>query len=138
MPFRGPWNVRLGHTFRPSAGATEMATTSSAVLSTRDKLLRARDAARELAQLSTAGKNTLLLAMAGAIDSHAASILAANREDLERSGLSGAMRDRLLLNTDRIQDMAQGIRAVAALSDPVYETLAEWTRPNGLRIRKVR
>jgi glutamate-5-semialdehyde dehydrogenase len=48
------------------------------------------------------------------------------------------MRDRLLLNEDRIQEMAQGMRDVAALADPVYETLAEWTRPNGLRIRKLR
>jgi glutamate-5-semialdehyde dehydrogenase len=48
------------------------------------------------------------------------------------------MRDRLLLTPARIEDMARGVRDVAALSDPIGETLAEWTRPNGLRIRKVR
>ena len=48
------------------------------------------------------------------------------------------MRDRLLLNQDRIATMASGVREVASLADPVGETLAEWTRPNGLRIRKVR
>ena len=48
------------------------------------------------------------------------------------------MRDRLLLTTERIKEMAQGVRDVAALGDPIGETLAEWTRPNGLRIRKVR
>src|SRR4029077_15649804 len=54
------------------------------------------------------------------------------------SGLSGAMRDRLLLTPARIQEMANGVRQVAALPDPIGETLAEWTRPNGLHIRKLR
>src|SRR5205807_8342062 len=72
------------------------------------------------------------------IESEAASILAANRDDMESCGLEGAMRDRLLLTELRIQDMAQGVRDVAKLGDPIGETLAEWTRPNGLRIRKVR
>ncbi|MFZ0760477.1 MAG: glutamate-5-semialdehyde dehydrogenase [Candidatus Sulfotelmatobacter sp.] len=106
--------------------------------STRQKLLRARQASAQLALLSTDEKNALLLAMADAIEARAQSILAANLEDVEGSGLEGAMRDRLLLTTDRIKDMAQGVRQVAALADPVGETLAEWTRPNGLRIRKVR
>jgi glutamate-5-semialdehyde dehydrogenase len=80
----------------------------------------------------------LLLAMAHAIEAQTESILAANGRDLESSGLTGAMRDRLLLTPARIEDMARGVRDVAALSDPIGETLAEWTRPNGLRIRKVR
>jgi glutamate-5-semialdehyde dehydrogenase len=115
-----------------------VATTITTVSSTQEKLLRAREAAAKLALLSTAEKNALLLAIADAIESNAQSILAANGQDLERSGLAGAMRDRLLLTRERIKDMAHGVRDVTALSDPIGETLAEWTRPNGLRIRKVR
>ncbi len=115
-----------------------MATTITSVSSTQEKLLRAREAAAKLALLSTEEKNALLLAMANAIESNVQSILAANEQDLESSGLAGAMRDRLLLNSDRIKEMARGVRDVVALSDPIGETLAEWTRPNGLRIRKVR
>ena len=106
--------------------------------STREKLLRARDASAKLALLSTDEKNALLLVIADALEVHAATILAANQEDVATSGLEGAMRDRLLLTTSRIKEMAQGVREVAALDDPIGETLAEWTRPNGLRIRKVR
>ena len=80
----------------------------------------------------------MLLAVADAIEAQAQTILAANREDVESSGLEGAMRDRLLLTPARIKEMAKGVRDVAALGDPIGETLAEWTRPNGLRIRKVR
>ncbi len=107
-------------------------------MSTKEKLLRAREAAAKLALLSTGEKNALLLAIANAIEANTPTILAANREDVESSGLEGAMRDRLLLTTERIKEMAQGVRDVAALGDPIGETLAEWTRPNGLRIRKVR
>ena len=115
-----------------------MATTVPSALSTHDKLLRARAVTTRLAQLSTEEKSALLLAMADAIESHAESILAANRSDVESSGLEGAMRDRLLLTSARIKDIARGVREVAALPDPIGETLAEWTRPNGLHIRKVR
>jgi glutamate-5-semialdehyde dehydrogenase len=115
-----------------------MATTVTTPVSTRDKLLRAREAAARLAQLSTVQKNALLLVMADAIEANQQSILDANLGDIESSGLSGAMRDRLLLTPDRIAAMAAGVREVAGLPDPVYETLAEWTRPNGLRIRKLR
>jgi glutamate-5-semialdehyde dehydrogenase len=115
-----------------------MATTITSVSSTQEKLLRAREAAAQLALLSAEEKNALLLAMADAIESQAQSILAANQQDLESSGLEGAMRDRLLLTQERIKDMACGVRDVAELTDPIGETLAEWSRPNGLRIRKVR
>jgi glutamate-5-semialdehyde dehydrogenase len=115
-----------------------MTTTLTTALSTQDKLLRARAAAAQLAQLSTEEKNTLLLKIADTIEVQADSILAANREDVENSGLEGAMRDRLLLTPARIHEMARGVREVAALADPVGETLAEWTRPNGLCIRKLR
>ncbi len=115
-----------------------MATTITNSASTQEKLLRAREAAAKLALLSTVEKNALLLAIADAIEDQIETILAANHEDVESSGLEGAMRDRLLLTTARIKEMAQGVRDVAALGDPIGETLAEWTRPNGLRIRKLR
>jgi glutamate-5-semialdehyde dehydrogenase len=115
-----------------------MATTVANSASTQEKLARTRAAAGKLALLSTDEKNALLLAIADAIEGQTQTILAANREDVESSGLEGAMRDRLLLTTARISEMAKGVRDVAALDDPIGETLAEWTRPNGLRIRKVR
>jgi glutamate-5-semialdehyde dehydrogenase len=115
-----------------------MATTVTNTASTQEKLLRARGAAARLAQLSTREKNALLLAMADALEGNAESILQANKQDLNSSGLEGAMRDRLLLTPSRIGDMARGVREVEALPDPIGETLAEWTRPNGLRISKVR
>ena len=83
-------------------------------------------------------KNDLLLAIADAIAANSASIIEANHLDLNSSGLASAMRDRLLLNPERIAAMVTGVREVAGLSDPVGATLEEWTRPNGLRIRKVR
>jgi len=115
-----------------------MATTADKALTTRDQLEQARAAAPRVAELSTAEKNGLLLAMADLIESNSPSILAANRKDLDSSGLEGSLRDRLLLNRERIAAMAAGMRGVAALPDPIHETLAEWQRPNGLRIRKVR
>lgn len=115
-----------------------MATTIANSASTQEKLLRARAAAARLALLYTGEKNALLLAIADALEAHEQTILAANLEDVESSGFEGAMRDRLLLTTARIGEIAQGVREVAALGDPIGETLAEWTRPNGLRIRKVR
>lgn len=115
-----------------------MATVVPDVLSSHEKMRRARQAAFRLAAFTTAEKNTLLKAMADAIEANAASIQAANQADVESSGLTGAMRDRLMLNPSRIAAMAQGVRDVAALPDPVNEVLAEWLHPNGMRIRKVR
>src|SRR6266853_1637212 len=115
-----------------------MASVVTPVLSTQEKLLRARAATGKLAQLSREAKNALLFAMADAVEANRDGILAANRDDVESSGLAGAMRDRLLLTPARIQEMANGVREVAALPDPIGETLAEWTRPNGLHMRKVR
>jgi glutamate-5-semialdehyde dehydrogenase len=115
-----------------------MATSLRTPCSTRDKLLRAQRAATRMAQLTTADKNALLVAMADAIAANAANITEANQADLDSSGLTGAMRDRLLLTPDRIAAMVSGVREVASLPDPVGETIAEWTRPNGLHIRKVR
>jgi len=114
-----------------------MATLANAA-SMQDKLMRARAASAKLAQLSTEQKNALLRSIADAVEAQEKDIVAANREDIEHSGLEGSMRDRLLLTPPRIRDMAAAVRDVAALPDPIGETLAEWTRPNGLRIRKVR
>jgi glutamate-5-semialdehyde dehydrogenase len=107
-------------------------------LSTREKLERARAAAALLAQFSTEQKNQLLLRIADAIERQEAAILRENAADVESSCLDGAMCDRLLLNSKRIAEMAHAVRDVAALPDPVGEVLEEWTRPNGLLIRRVR
>ncbi|HVR23443.1 MAG TPA: glutamate-5-semialdehyde dehydrogenase [Candidatus Polarisedimenticolia bacterium] len=115
-----------------------MATTLTNSASTQEKLLRARGAAGKLALLSTEQKNTFLLRIADAIAANVGRILGANQADVEGSGLDDAMRDRLLLTPERIAEMAEGVREVAALNDPVGDILAEWTRPNGLHIRKMR
>lgn len=102
---------------------------------------RARAAARILARTSAEQKNQGLLAMADEIVAAAPSILEANAKDVAKAtadGLSTAMIDRLTLNTKRLEAMAEGIRQVAALPDPVGEVIRDWTRPNGLRISKVR
>jgi len=102
---------------------------------------RARAAARVLARTSAEQKNKGLLAMADEIVAAAPSILEANAKDVAKAtadGLSKAMIDRLTLNAKRLEAMADGIRQVAALPDPVGEVIKDWTRPNGLRISKVR
>jgi glutamate-5-semialdehyde dehydrogenase len=101
---------------------------------------QARTAGRELARLTTAEKNGCLLAMADAIEQHAASLQEVNARDVAaaaQAGLSAAMLDRLKLDEQRIAGMARGLRAVAALPDPVGRVLDERTRPNGLRLQKV-
>src|SRR5437879_2599974 len=105
-------SVRLELIFHPSRWDAEMATALNSGLSTRDRLERAREAAPRVAELSTVQKNALLFAMADAIEAHAQDILTANENDLELSGLEGAMRDRLLLTSDRIVGMAAGVRDV--------------------------
>jgi len=102
---------------------------------------RARDAAEALAAADTGAKNGALLAAAAAILNHAEAIKAANAEDMafaEQKGLSAAMTDRLMLDDSRIEAMARGLEEVAELPDPVGQTIAEWERPNGLRIARVR
>ncbi len=101
---------------------------------------QARNASRALARLSTAEKNTCLVAMADAIDCNKETLLKANSRDMEmaaQSGLSAAMMDRLRLDEKRIAAMGKGLREVAALPDPVGRILDERTRPNGLRLQKV-
>ncbi|WP_309082663.1 glutamate-5-semialdehyde dehydrogenase [Chelativorans sp.] len=102
---------------------------------------RARAAARPLAVASTDQKNKALAAMADALEASGAKILAANAVDMERgraAGLSSALLDRLKLEQNRIAAMAEGIRAIAGLEDPVGKVIAEWDRPNGLHIERVR
>jgi len=102
---------------------------------------RARAAARPLAVASTVQKNDALLAMAAALEDNKEKILAANAVDMERghgAGLSSALFDRLKLDEKRISAMAEGIRGIAALDDPVGTVIAAWDRPNGLHIERVR
>ncbi len=102
---------------------------------------RARAASKALAQLSTEQKNAGLLAMADELIAAQATLIAANQTDVEAAqarGLSRAMIDRLTLTPARITGMAEGIRQVARLADPVGATITQWTRPNGIVISKVR
>lgn len=102
---------------------------------------KARAAAAELAFAPSEAKQKALEAAANAIEVRSDEIAAANAKDMEygrAKGLSEAMLDRLLLTPDRIRAMADGLRAVAAQDDPVGEVIAEWDRPNGLHIRRVR
>ncbi len=102
---------------------------------------RAKAASVELARLPTAVKNRALLKMASSLQSGRREILAANARDLasaRAAGISGALLDRLLLNEQRIAEMAAGLREVARLPDPVGKVIHRWRRPNGLRIAKVR
>lgn len=101
----------------------------------------AKAAGTAVAQLTTEQKNAALLAMADALEANCDEILAANAADMDReraNGMSSDMLDRLMLNEKRVADMALGLRQVAELPDPVGEVMREWTRPNGLTIRKVR
>jgi glutamate-5-semialdehyde dehydrogenase len=102
---------------------------------------KARAAARALALASTAQKNYALELMAAAIRAQKDRILAANAEDhteARAAGVSGSFLDRLVLNDARIEDIAAGIDAVRAIEDPVGTVTAAWTRPNGMRIERVR
>jgi len=102
---------------------------------------RAKVASRFLARLSTKKKNALLLAVAEQLEVREKEILQANRGDVQsakETGLSGALLDRLELNPKRFAEMVEGVRKVAALSDPVGEVLRKWKQPNGLEISKIR
>ncbi|MBI3332554.1 MAG: glutamate-5-semialdehyde dehydrogenase [Candidatus Omnitrophica bacterium] len=103
--------------------------------------LRAKEASVLLGRTPTAVKDRALLAMAAGLESGRRQILSANRRDLRAArakGISGALLDRLMLNPGRIDEMARGLREVAKLPDPVGELIHRWSRPNGLKIAKVR
>lgn len=101
----------------------------------------AKAASRVLATLPTPVKNRALAAMAAALLAREEEILAANSLDVEAGrakGLSAALIDRLTLNPARLRGMAEGLKVLEALPDPVGEVVAMWKRPNGLRIGQVR
>ena len=102
-------------------------------------LTAAKNAKSAVGQLTTEQKNEALLAMADALEARQTEILAANTQDLAaaQGHISAVMLDRLRLPPARIQAMAQGIREVAVLPDPVGQVLEEHTRPDGLNIQKV-
>ena len=107
----------------------------------REVARRAKEVSYSLIDLSTEVKNRTLLKAAELIESKRELIEAENRKDLiagEERGLSKAMLDRLLLNERRIAGMVQVLRDVASLNDPVGEVVRMWTRPNGLKIGKMR
>ena len=102
---------------------------------------RARSAAQTLASATSAQKDAALAGAAAAIEAQADKILAANALDLEAGrvrGLSVAMMDRLQLDARRVAAMAEGLRAVAGLADPVGQVIAAWDMPSGLHIERVR
>jgi glutamate-5-semialdehyde dehydrogenase len=102
---------------------------------------RARTAAMQTALLSRAAKDAALLAMAAALEARSDEILAANARDLEKArddGVPPAIVDRLTLTSGRVRDMAEGLRQVAALPDPVGEVVRGGVLPNGLELRQLR
>lgn len=102
---------------------------------------RARKAAAVLAYAATDAKNLALTAAADALLAETAAVLAANATDVDGAkerGISSAFLDRLTLTPARVEAIARGLRDIAALPDPVGTVMAEWTRPNGLDISRVR
>ena len=111
----------------------------------KDKITKmgsdALTASRALANLTTDQKNKILLAMADGILSDADKIISANAIDLDdavNNNLTNSMIDRLRLDQKRIEAIADGIRQVATLPDPVGEFMDEWDRPNGIKIKQIR
>jgi glutamate-5-semialdehyde dehydrogenase len=105
------------------------------------KAKEAREGARVLLRSSSEQKNTVLVKMAEALQKRAKELIAENRKDIkftQKKGLSKALIDRLTLNERRISEMAQGLREVAALPDPVGEVIKMWQRPNGMTVGRMR
>jgi glutamate-5-semialdehyde dehydrogenase len=101
----------------------------------------ARDAVQELSTVPTESKNKALTEAAAAIRNARDTLKTANAKDMaaaKEKGISGAMLDRLLLDDSRIEAMAKGLEDIAKLDDPVGSIMAEWDRPNGLQIQRVR
>jgi glutamate-5-semialdehyde dehydrogenase len=125
-----------------NANASKATVSSAEIAAVMDRLGRdAAAAASELALASTAAKNLALTKIAAVVRTRAPELLAANAKDMEAArakGLSGAMLDRLALDEKRIESMARGVEDIAALADPVGTTIAQWTRPNGLDIARIR
>ena len=105
------------------------------------KCISAKAAAAKLATLGSRVKDAALIAMADAFEANRDIIFEANKRDLaaaESAGLSGAMLKRLELTDNKIEQMAEGVRQIAALRDPIGETIEGYVRPNGMEVRKVR
>jgi len=102
---------------------------------------RAKNAARQLAPLSSEEKNKALLMMADKLEAQSVFLIKENEKDLElanKAGASSAVLDRIALNPSRVNGMAKGLRDVAALPDPVREVIKMWRRPNGLQVGRMR
>jgi glutamate-5-semialdehyde dehydrogenase len=121
---------------------TQRAADDAALGATMQRLGReAQAAAKVLARASRATKDAALETAAATLRVRAATILAANARDLEAArgrGVAGALLDRLALDAGRVEAMAIGLESIAQLPDPIGAVTAEWTRPNGLRIQRVR
>ncbi|HHU48991.1 MAG: glutamate-5-semialdehyde dehydrogenase [Caldicoprobacterales bacterium] len=107
----------------------------------RNKGIEAKNASVRLASLSSAVKDSALEAMAQALENSMDRIMAENQKDVNAAidaGRSRALVDRLVLNEKRIRDMAEGLRQIKALPDPIGETVSGWTRPNGLQLAQRR
>ncbi len=105
------------------------------------KCTAARDAAQKMVRIPSEVKDKALLAIADALEIRMDEILAANKEDIKKAEANGtrkAMLDRLTLTPERIKSIADGVREVKALNDPIGEVTGMWTRPNGLQIGKKR
>ncbi|MBQ6936500.1 MAG: gamma-glutamyl-phosphate reductase, partial [Clostridia bacterium] len=108
------------------------------MITTKEILIEAKKVKTRLASLNTEEKNKALLAMADALIENSDAILTANKSDLEKAkgSISDVMLDRLALTKERIEGMANGIKEVAALPDPVGKVLNRVERPNGIVIEK--
>src|SRR5258705_1178207 len=128
----------MATTAQPVATATPA---QSALPSVAELCRAARDASRTLATLPTRTKDAALRAIADALEARTPQILEANARDMEagrEAGLDAALLDRLALDAARVRGMAEGVRAIAALPDPVGELIDGHRLPNGLDVRKVR
>ena len=105
------------------------------------KAKEAKEGARVLLKASSEQKNTALIKMAEALQKRAKVLISENRKDIafaQKKGLSRALIDRLTLNEKRVSEMAEGLREVSALPDPVGEVIKMWQRPNGMTVGKMR
>ena len=98
---------------------------------------RAREAAGVLALSPAEQRAEALRHIAAGLRSETEALLAANRHDLEQADVSASFRERLTLTEERLEGMASGVETLAAMEDPVGQVLAEWERPNGLKMRRV-
>lgn len=106
-----------------------------------ESALAAKAASAQVAQLATEKKNEALRAIARALVERTGEIVEANGRDMAAArerGMESSLLDRLMLDAGRVEGMAEGLRQVAELPDPVGEVMEQWTRPNGLLIKKVR